>query len=857
MAGGDELGLSEVEAAARRAEVGPNELPQPRGRDVAAIVAETLREPMFLLMGGAAVLYLALGDVGEGLFLVAAAAMSIGLVIAQEARSERALAALRELAQPQVRVVRAGGERRIPARELVPGDILLVGEGERLAADGLLVAGDVLSVDESALTGESAPVAKRPAAGDEVFGPDAEPDPLTRPHLFSGTLVVRGQGVVRVARTGADTALGRIGRSLASAAPEPTPLQKASGRLVGVLGAAALGFCVVIAAVYGLLRHNWAEGALYGITVAISLVPEEFPMVLAVFLALGAWRLASHRVLVRRSAAIEALGASTVLCVDKTGTLTENRMRVARLWTDTGEVAVDAGSPASGGAARLLQIAALASAVRPVDPMDRAVREVAPAPAADLRPAAAEPERSWPLKPARLAVVQLWRSADGGALAAAKGAPEAVFDLCRVPPQARERLMSVVAGFAAAGLRVLAAAVCRTRGDFPDEPGDAAFVFAGLIGFLDPVRPDVPQALAEARAAGVSVVMITGDHPATALAVAGAAGLETASGVLLGAEAAKLPFPSLREQLRSVRVFARVAPEQKLLIVEALKANGEVVAMTGDGINDAPALEAAHIGLAMGRKGTDVAREAADLILLDDSFTSIIGGVRLGRRIFENLRKALVYVVAIHVPIAGLALAPLLFGLPPVLYPMHVALLELAIDPICALAFEGEPSDAAAMRRPPRPPEESLFGARQLKLALAQGGGLLAAVLGIYVWGLAVAPDAEARGAAFLALVVGNLVLALTDSMAPGAKLFARHRLAYGAIAAVALAGVGAALAAPYAEAMFRMATPEPRLLIGALAAAVVGGGWARAFGLPAHPGAARPAAVRAAAASGPPRRRP
>jgi Ca2+-transporting ATPase len=440
------------------------------------------------------------------------------------------------------------------------------------------------------------------------------------------------------------------------------------------------------------------------------------------------------------------------------------------------------------------------------------------------------------LKPGRLAVVQLWRMADGAALAAAKGAPEAVLDLCRLPDEECARLMAVVGSFAEAGLRVLAAAVCRTAGDFPREPEDATFVFAGLIGFLDPVRPDVPQALAEARAAGVAVVMITGDHPATALAVARAAGLDTAPGVLLGAEAARLPFPSLRQQLSRVRVFARVSPEQKLLIVEALKANGEVVAMTGDGINDAPALEAAHIGLAMGRKGTDVAREAADLILLDDSFPAIVGGVRLGRRIFENLRKALVYVVAIHVPVAGLALAPLLFGLPPILYPMHVVLLELAIDPICALAFEGEPSDAAAMRRPPRPADEPLFGSRQLRLALAQGGALLAAAMGVYVWALGLAPAPEARGAAFLILVLGNLVLALTDSMAPGAKLFARHRLAYGAIALLALAAVSAALTLPFAEGMFRMRAPEAPLLLVAVAAAVVSGGWARLFGLGAAP---------------------
>jgi Ca2+-transporting ATPase len=841
-------GLTSAEAARLLAEFGPNELPSPGGRSVFAIVLETMREPMFLLMFGAAVLYLVLGDVGEGLFLVAAAATSIGLVIAQEARSERALAALRELAQPKVKVVRDGAARTLPARDLVPEDIILVGEGDRLPADGLLVAGDVLSLDESALTGESAPVVKRLAESGQGFDFEAQPHWEVTPHVFSGTLVVRGQGVVRVGRTGARTALGRIGSSLASIASEPTPLQKSASRLVTLLGGAALGFCALIAVIYGLLRHDWVDGLLYGVTVAISLVPEEFPMVLAVFMALGAWRLAKEKVLVRRSAVIEALGSATVLCVDKTGTLTENRMRVARLWREGSETDLETPSHAdalSPSARRLLEVGALASAVRPVDPMDRAIRERAEAPT-KLTPAEAEPERTWPLRPGLLAITQLWRMSDTARLAATKGAPEAIIKLCRLDEAEADRLMQAVARFAEAGLRVLAVAAFRTADAFPESPEAAAFQFEGLIGFRDPIRAEVPRALGEARRAGVRVVMITGDHPATALVIARQAGLDTSGGVLQGHALAELPFPSLREQLREVNVFARVAPEQKLLIVEALKADGEVVAMTGDGVNDAPALEAAHIGVAMGQKGTDVAREAADLVLLDDSFPSIVAGVRLGRRIFDNLRRALIYVTAIHVPIAGVALAPILLGLPPILYPMHVVLLELAIDPICALAFEGEPSEAAAMTRPPRRAGEGLFGARQLGAALIQGVSILIGVLGLYLWALQTGPEAEARGAAFLALVVGNLALALSDSVAPGGQLFARHRLPYWAIAGVAVLALAMALEAPWLEAIFRMTQPSPHVLVVAVAVAVVSGAWMRLMGmgglrsaaaLPARPG--------------------
>ncbi|HEX5378586.1 MAG TPA: cation-translocating P-type ATPase [Phenylobacterium sp.] len=817
-------GLSETEAARRLESVGPNELPRQGGRGLLRIVAETMREPMFLLLVGASVLYLVLGDLGEGLFLVGGAIASITLVVFQEARSERALEALRDLAQPRARVIRDGAERQIAARELVPDDILLIGEGERLPADARLVGGDVLTVDESALTGESAPVSKPPAAPDQVLEQNPAPGAEASPFLFAGTLVVRGQGVARVSRTGSQSALGQIGASLAAIGHEPTPLQKTAGRLVGFLSAFALGFCALVAVTYGLLRHDWIGGALAGVTVAISLIPEEFPMVLAVFLALGAWRLATHNVLTRRSAVIETLGGATVLCVDKTGTLTENRMRVARLWTEAGDIEIVDETRPDAGWGELLDLAALASAVRPVDPMDKAVRSLAEV-TPDGEPGLAEPERAWPLRPEMMAIIQVWRGEGDGRIAAAKGAPEAIFDLCRLPPDEVARLHAVVEAYAEQGLRVLGVASARVEGWFADDPRSVAFTFAGLLGFIDPLRKDVPMALAEARSAGIDVVMITGDHPATALATARTAGLDTSAGVLLGAEVAELPFEVLCERLRTVRVFARIVPAQKLRIVEALKADGAVVAMTGDGVNDAPALEAAHIGIAMGRKGTDVAREAADLVLLDDSFASIVGGVRLGRRIFSNLRRALTYITAIHIPMAGVALAPVLMGLPPLLFPMHIVLMELAIDPICALVFEAEPSDASAMKRRPRRSDEPLFGPAQIGLATLQGLGILAGVLAVYVWALTAYPEAEARGAAFAALVLGNLVLALADS-AGSARLLSSHRLPYLVIALTISALLTVVLTVPMAAAIFEVSPPDPLLLLVAVATALVCGGW-------------------------------
>jgi Ca2+-transporting ATPase len=822
-------GLRHEEAARLLSSIGPNEVVAHGRRSIPRICLETIREPMFLLLISAAALYLALGDLGEGLFLVGGAVAAIGLVIVQEARSERALAALRELAQPNARVIRDGSEREIPARELVPGDILLIGEGERAPADGVLVAGDALRVDESALTGESAPVSK--VATDLATARDANevtPGAESGPFLFAGTLVVRGQGVIEVTRTGERSALGRIGKSLAEIAHELTPLQKTAGRLVGILGGVAIGFCALVAIAYGLLRDDWIGGALAGLTIAISLVPEEYPLVLAIFFAIGAWRLATHKVLTRRSSSIETLGSATVLCVDKTGTLTENRMAIARLWTREGDFAVSGESEIAPSARTALRIAALASAVRPVDPMDKAVHAMSRVAMADDPLLRAEPEQAWPLRPELLAVIQVWRTTGESRVVAAKGAPEAIFRLCRLDPAEVARLHDVIEAYAAQGLRVLGVASAQHDGPLGREPQAFPFQFAGLVGFIDPLRADVPAALEEARRAGIGVIMITGDHPATAMAISRAAGLDVSAGVLLGAEVAALPFEALCQRLKTVRVFARIVPEQKLRIVEALKADGEIVAMTGDGVNDAPALQAAHIGVAMGKRGTDVAREAADLVLLDDSFASIVGGVRLGRRIFANLRRALTYITAIHVPIAGLALLPILLGLPPILFPMHVVLLELIIDPTCSLVFESEPAEADAMRQPPRPASETLFGPSHIGVAVLQGMGVLIGVLGLYWWSLTMAgtPEPQARGAALVALVIANLVLALADAAVPG-RLFTDRRYTYWAIVGVVALVLALVLAVPAVGSIFKIAMPGAGLLgLAAGIGLVAGGVW-------------------------------
>lgn len=807
-------GLTSQDAALRLGQYGPNTLPETGGRGLFSILRDVLREPMFLLLLGASGLYLFIGSLAEGLFMVAGAGLSLGLVIFQEARSERALKALKNMAEPTAHVIRDGSRVRIAAAAIVPGDTLLVSEGDRIPADAYLARGDVLRVDESALTGESIAVDKTPGEFE-----------VPQNTLLSGTVVVRGQGVAVVTRTGAASEMGRIGRLLADIAPEQTPLQKTTSAVVARLGVVALGFCGLVVLAYGFLRGDWTGGILSGITLAIGILPEEFPMVLAIFMALGAWRLGRHRVLVRRSTVIETLGAISHLCVDKTGTITENRMNLTHFLVG-GNCVEAATAPAAYD--DLARIAAMACAAQPADPMDMAVHALV-ATRKTLLPDNGVIVRSYPPTPARMAMVQVWRMHDGGCEMAAKGAPETIAALCRLTPDEQAGMMRDVAVMAAQGLRVLAVAHAAAT-DEATAPEDAHFMFAGLVGFMDPLRADVTDALEEARRAGITVVMITGDYPATALEIARRAGIDITGGCLTGAELAALAPADLAQRLAHVRVFARVRPEQKLTIVNALRALGAAVAMTGDGVNDVPALEAAHVGIAMGRRGTDIAREAADIVLIDDAFASIIGGVRLGRRIFANMRKAMTYVTAVHVPIAGLALLPILAGLPPLFYPMHVVLLELLVDPLCSIAFEAEPSEARAMRRNPRPLSESLFGTRQIAFAMAQGAVLLAAVFCVYTYALGVMPEDEARAAAYVALIAGNLALAFSDSVEAGASFLDARHAVYWLIAVLGAAITAAVLYVPALAHIFGFAAPAPVALGAAIAAGITAGGWYGVF---------------------------
>lgn len=811
-------GLTKEEAARRLAEFGPNAIARRERRTLGRIARETLREPMFLLLVAAAVLYLVFGDLAEGIFLTGGALLSFILVLVQEARSERALEALNALAEPQARVLRDGSLLTISASELVPGDIVLLTEGARVPADAKLIEGSALEVDESTLTGESAACTKM--AGSAKVARDAQPSESDSSAVFASTLVLRGEALAEVKQTGLTTRIGQIGAALQDIREQPTLVQRDVRWLISRIGFLALFFCVAVALTYGLIRHDWFQGALRGLTLAISLIPEEFPMVLLIFMALGAWRMAKHNVLVRRSAVIETLGATTLLCADKTGTITQNQMALRRIWrAGQGHDIADnlLAEPRS-----VIEAARLASAVQPHDPMDVAVH------AAAGRASDIDLIRSYPLSPEFLAVVQVWKPPEqNGLVYAAKGAPETILDLCRPNDETRSQTEKAINEMASAGMRVLGVATARVDDVGELDPRQLSYQLEGLLGFEDPVRSDVPAALKLARQAGVSVAMITGDYPATALAAAREAGIDTTAGVLTGAEA------ELASDISHVRVFARVMPEQKLTLVRRFKSAGQVVAMTGDGVNDAPALAAADVGIAMGQRGTDVAREASDLILLDDRFASIVTGIGLGRRIFTNLRRAMTYIVAIHIPVAGLALLPLLLGLPPMLYPMHLVLLELIIDPLCSIVFEAEPSELGAMTKPPRDTREPLFGSAQIGVSAVQGLVLLAGVLGLYLWmnqtGI---EESEARAASFIALVTGHLALAPAVLAGSGRGAPAHHRWTFWLVSAGALLLLTLMLVVPELRAIMRFSLPSASEFTAAIAIGVVTGGWFGTFAL-------------------------
>jgi len=760
-------GLSEEDAAGILKNDGYNELPSQKKQSLFSILLNVLKEPMLLLLLGAGLIYLLLGEVKDALILLIFVFVVVGITFNQQRKTERALDALKSLSSPRALVIRDREQKRIPGKEVVKGDILILREGDRIPADGVVLFCANLLVDESLLTGESLAVRKSESTG-LISLQSGQPGGDDLPFIYSGTLMIQGHGVAQVSATGIRTEMGKIGKALGTIAEEDSLLKKETALIVKNFAIVGGILCALVVVVYGLTRRDWLHGLLAGLSLSMALLPEEFSVVLLIFLSMGAWRMSKRNVLVRRMPAIETLGSSTVLCVDKTGTLTLNKMILSSIYSGNESCEIDKNECLLEKFHELLEFGYLASQQDPFDPLEKEIKKSTE----KFLPDHEDIHREWklireyPLSKNLLALSNVWESNDHRRhVVATKGAPEAIFELCGLNETEKEKLLSQVQKMADKGLRLLGVAKASFQdASLPEKQHDFEFEFIGLLGFVDPVRPEVAQSVKECYTAGLRVIMITGDYPGTAQHIARQIGLKDPEKYITGPELASMQKEELAEKIKTTNIFARVVPEQKLLIVNALKLNGEVVAMTGDGVNDAPALKSAHIGIAMGERGTDVARESASIVLLNNDFSSIVASVRLGRRIFDNLKKAIGYIFSVHMPIAGLALFPILFNLPLVLLPAHIAFLELIIDPACSTVFEAEPEEKNIMNRPPRNLQERMFGRKGLALSLLQGTSMLAGVIVVLLYALYMGKgDVEVRTLTFATLVVANLTLIVAN----------------------------------------------------------------------------------------------
>ncbi len=797
--------LSSKQAQEILLKVGPNELDKDKPKTLFDIIKSTLTEPMFLLLIACGLTYFALGDKKEAFILLASISVILLTTIFQEQKTEKTLRALKDLSSPGALVIRDNVEVSIPSKDLVPGDIVLFQEGARIPADCKVLESVNLEVDESMLTGESVSVVK---------SPDNEKENL----VYSGSLVIKGSGIGQVVKTGKDTQMGLIGKMIRTIEIKPSLLQTETQKIVKILAIWALALCLLLTFLVTRTHGNFFEGLLAGLTLAMSAIPEEFPVILTIFLAFGAWRLSKRNVLTRRMQIIETLGAITTLCVDKTGTLTQGKMKLIKLFSE-GDLHDISEKGLSGEAPEkfhnLLEYAFLAGRSDPFDPIEKEIKAL-------LSKSLFETShihhnhkliREFPIS-AKLTAVTTFRIVENDKLVgASKGAPESIFKLCKLDKSMEDALLVGLKELGSAGYRVLGVAKCIDPSlmttdavNLVKNVEEYKWEFLGLLVFEDPVRPVVKEAIKECYTAGINVIVLTGDYPATATSVAKEIGLRNYARVILGTDLDAMSEKELSNAIKEVNVFSRVQPYQKLKIVKALLANGEVVAMTGDGVNDAPALKEANVGIAMGKRGTDVAREASALVLLDDNFESIVKGIKQGRTIYDNIKKAMRYVFCVHVPIAGMALIPVLLGYPNFFYPIHILFLEMIIDPTSTIVFETEPSEVNIMQRKPRSLADRIFTIKALLKMLFQGLFVLAIALPTYLYLLhSGSTQNSARGITFVILVLGNLFLAMLNRRETGGFVasLTRFNRSFLFVVLVVLVSLGLVFVVPSLREMF------------------------------------------------------
>ncbi|MGY5216799.1 cation-translocating P-type ATPase [Clostridium butyricum] len=744
-------GLNSEEVEKLQRKYGMNELIIQEKPNMLKKFLGVFKEPMFLLLLIAATVYFLLGAPKDGAIMLVFVGFVASITFIQEWKTEKTMNALKDLTSPKVNTLRNGKNILIKSTELVPGDVVFLSEGERIPADCIVLEPSNFSVDESILTGESEYVMKVSTTQSEK-----STDYWKKDILYAGTLCVFGKCTAIVKFTGINTEYGKIGKAISEAKDEPTPLQKKVSILVKNIAIAGVILCISVMVTSYFYSFNILNSILSGISLAMAIIPEEFPVVLTVFLSMGAYRLAKNNTLMRKISAVETLGSATVLCVDKTGTITQNKMKVKSIYSD-GRIFNNEDLKNQ----ELSDLMVLSCEKDPYDPMEKAILEAANLSQLEtLYKYDLSKKIAFDSKTKRMANIYI---KDNKYYVAVKGSAETVLGLCNLDKETMDEINIEIDKMASNGLRVLALADCTSEKVYEDLEC-YELTFKALVGLQDPPKEGVEEAIKLCKKAGIRVVMITGDYSKTAMAIGEEIGLKFTDKVIVGNEIDSLSENELCEVVKSCDVFSRVIPEQKMKIVKALKKNGEIVAMTGDGVNDAPALKSADIGIAMGQRGTEVAKEAAHMILMDDNFTTIVKSVKDGRRVYDNIRKAMVYILIIHIPIAAMAMFAPLFNLPPLLLPMHIMLLELIIDPTCSIVFEGEPAEANIMENPPRPPQEPLLTRNLTIKVVLQGVVMFLAAFMPFHYMIDLGISSEyARSFSLITFIVANVTLVLVN----------------------------------------------------------------------------------------------
>ncbi|SOD93380.1 cation-translocating P-type ATPase [Spirosoma fluviale] len=742
-------GLTNVEVDTSRQQFGSNRLATQESQTGWRLFVEIISEPMFILLAVASSLYVILGQWEEGAVLGVAMVFISAISFFQSVRSDRALQALRQLSQPMVAVLRDGQQQRVPVEELVVGDVVWLAEGQTVPADGVLIQGNDCSVDESILTGESVSVAKT--------NPDTD-------RFLAGTLLTSGSAYVRINAVGEATELGKLGHSLQTIEVEKTPLQQQIAQFVQRMAFAGFGAFALVWAINFAQSGDRVTSLLLGLTIAMSVLPEEIPVAFSSFMALGAARMVRLGVLTKQPQTVESLGSATVICTDKTGTITQDGMTLAQLYVYSDNTVVPLTNTLRPSAAEVLAYARWASEPTPFDTMEQAI---VAAYEARFSSVTYPLQHEYPLGGTPPMMTHVYAAGIAPVRVAGKGAVERIVQVCQLSAAEKARVLAQATELAGCGYRVLGVAGSDwATKNYPASQDDFSWSFKGLVALENPPKANAKSVIQQFNRAGIAVKMITGDSPETACAIARQVDLPNAERMLIGQQVMALPEAELQAEVKQVNVFARMFPEAKLRVIRALKANGEVVAMTGDGVNDGPALKAAHIGVAMGRRGTEVAKQAASLILVNDDLSGMVDAIAQGRRIYQNLKRAVGYIVSIHIPIILTVTIPLLFGWRYInlFSPIHVIFLELVMGPTCSIAFENEPAEHDLMQQRPRPFTATFFTAGELGVSVVQGIVIAGAVLGVYWQGMNAGMSIESvRTMTFVTLVLSNIWLTLVS----------------------------------------------------------------------------------------------